>query len=55
MKRKPELRLDVPECETVFFEMEIPKKSNVLFGCLYRHPRRTKGMKTDFIEKLYVT
>ena len=29
------------------------KKSNVLFGCLYRHPRRTKGMKTNFIEKLY--
>ena len=53
MKRKPELRLDVPECETVFFEMDVPKKSKFLFGCLYRHPRRTKGMKTDFIEKLY--
>ena len=32
MKRKPELRLDVPECETVFFEMDVPKKSKFLFG-----------------------
>ena len=53
MKPEPALKLDVPECETLFFEMDMPEKAKTLFGCLYRHPRRTKGMKTHFIEKLY--
>ena len=61
IKHKPELRLDVVDCESAFFEVGPPEKSNevsckktkLLIGCIYRHPRRLVRNTTEFISKLY--
>ena len=44
IKHKPALRLDVPECESVFFELEsgIQTRKKLLIGCIYRHSRKRK-------------
>ena len=59
IKHKPELRLDVPECESVFFEvsnLQITSKKAVektlLVGCIYRHPRRSQMSTSTFTDRL---
>ena len=53
VKVKSELRLDVESCESVFIEIEINKNgskdTNILIGCIYRHPR---WVTTPFIDQL---
>ena len=55
IKHKPELRLEVPECESVFFELSMPQSSlqkanKILIGCIYRHHRHTTAFTTVFTE-----
>ena len=62
IRYKTELKLDVPECESVFFEVGagVPKNSNdnfrkktLLVGCVYRHPRHAVESTSDFTDKLF--
>ena len=54
VKHKPDLRLDVPACESVFFELEsgTQNKKKLLIGCIYRHPRKKKSVVTSFLQKM---
>ena len=56
------LRLNVPECESIFLELDsfsntkqAKKNTKLLLGCTYRHPRTTVSSKSDFSEKLSET
>ena len=60
---KKDLRLNVPECESIFLEIntfskKTPTKKNpdkLLLGCTYRHPRPTLSKIKDFTDKLQKT
>ena len=59
INHKPDLRLDVPECESVFFEVTNLKFTNkkvdekaLLVGCIYRHPRRSQMSTSTFTDRL---
>ena len=53
-KVRKDLKLDVPECESIFLEIDVPDKTSenvktLLLGAVYRHP---KSNTTLFIDKL---
>ena len=54
-EHKKDLKLEVPECESLFFEVNVSNQSTsstekkLLLGCVYRHP---KSNITLFIDKL---
>ena len=59
---KKNLRLNVPECESIFLEIRIATKTNLarkdsklLLGCTYRHPRTSLSSISDFSDKLRET
>ena len=59
INHKPNLRLDVPECESVFFEVTNLQFTNkkvdekaLLVGCIYRHPRRSQMSTSTFTDRL---
>ena len=57
--------MKVDDCESVFLEFDVStENTNIkkcstsktfLLGCVYRHPRRKKIEKTEFIEQIYKT
>ena len=58
---KKNLRLNVPECESIFIECQLSnttitnlarKNSKLLLGCTYRHPRTSLSSISDFSDKL---
>ena len=62
---KPELKLDVSDCESLFIEVKFDKskpdskssntKKSVLIGCVYRHPRWATSLFIDRLcEKLAI-
>ena len=58
---KKELRLDVPDCESVFLELEFSDSvfkgisKSLILGCVYRHPRPSTSIFTKKLEDLVET
>ena len=58
---KHDLRLNVPDCESIFLEVELHNKithmnksyKKIILGCIYRHPVTTLAEIKQFSQELY--
>ncbi len=49
---RPDLKIKLPSCENVWFEINQKSEKNIIFGIIYRHPKKIIDNILEFTESL---